>query len=159
VEQEVLEIKSGGIVNSEAIFVDDQAGSLEEEGTAEVIQKTNSSKMPKKSDYTMMKSDAKKETALKDSPGLSEASKTPQQTSARTTITYKDMSEDSDIESVGVHKFVSIYSDQLEGLVDDEEHESIEKEGKCKVIEHAIRYLDKEDIFLTLFGKVHAREQ
>jgi hypothetical protein len=93
-EQGVLENKSEVVGKPEAIMVDGQGtSSLEEEGTAEVIQKTGSFRKPETSDNIAKLFVVEKEPTLKDSP------RTPQR-SAKITVTYKDdASEESDIES------------------------------------------------------------
>jgi hypothetical protein len=93
-EQEVLEKKSEVIGKPKFITFDGQCGSLEEEGMAAVIQKTDSFTKFKMLDDTMKLNVVKKEVTLKDSPGLSEATRTPQR-SAKKTVTYKDTSEES----------------------------------------------------------------
>jgi hypothetical protein len=71
---------------------------LEEEGTAALMQKTDSFTKFKTSDDTTKFYVVKKEATLEDSPGLSQATRTPQR-SAKMATTYKDASEESDIES------------------------------------------------------------
>jgi hypothetical protein len=153
----VLENKLEEVVNPESDIAVEQAGSSNEEGTAVTIQKIDSSKMSEKPDHTT-RFDSKKEAALKDSSQTSKAMKTPNR-NVKFTMSYEDASEDSDIKSVSVHKFVAVYSDQLEGLTYDEAHQSIEKEGNFTVIVDAISELEKEDIFLTLLGKKPANDQ
>jgi hypothetical protein len=54
---------------------------------------------------------------------------------------------------------VFVYSTKVEGLVDDEQHESIEKQGKCTVIARAVCKLKRWSMFVQLFGKENAHEQ
>jgi hypothetical protein len=48
---------------------------------------------------------------------------------------------------------LSVYSEQLEGLTDDKQHESIEKQGNCIVIARAVNMLWSYDTFGHLSGK------